>query len=94
MSSRSWESVLSEIIGSIPEAHQWKVEKEIDFEHTDIRGRVVPKHLGAIASSMTDWEHSVADELGLTQVDTHDILETNHRKPVLQRLATVLLIII
>ena len=85
MSSSLCESVLSEIIGSIPESLRWKLEREIDFEHTDVRGRVVPKHLGAIASFMTDWQHTVADELGLSQVDTHDVLEKNHRKPVLQR---------
>ena len=33
----------------------------------------VPKHLGQIADSMSEWEGRIADELGLTKADVNHI---------------------
>ena len=76
---------LSDIISSVPITNRWKLDQEIDFEHRDIRGRVVPQHLGIIAESMIDWEGVIADLLGLTEADRSDIKESNLNKPKLQR---------
>ena len=76
---------LADFIASVPEANRWKLDKEIDFENKDIRGRVIPQHLGRIAAVMTDWEDTVADQLSLTEADKSDVMERNHRKPALQR---------
>ena len=81
----SYDSTLADVIDSIPEICRWKLDKEIDFENTDATGRVIFKHIGTIASRMTDWEHLVADELGLHEQDKYDILGRNLRNPVLQR---------
>ena len=76
---------LPDLIASIPESNRWKVDREIDFENTDVRGRIIPQHLGRIASDMTDWEGEIADNLGLTRADRADIIERYPRKPSLQR---------
>ena len=76
---------LGDILASIPPANQWKLDKEIDFEHKTGRGQTVPKHLGKIADSMTNWECAVADYLGLGQTDRNDIRERNSSKPAQQR---------
>ena len=76
---------LAGLIARIPAANRWKVDREIDFENRDIRGRTVPLHLGRIASDMTDWEGSIADNLGLTATDKADIMDKFNRKPSLQR---------
>ena len=76
---------VAELIASIPANSRWKVDKEIDFENTDVRGRIIPQHLGRIAADMTDWEGTIADLLGLTTTDRNDILGRNSRKPELQR---------
>ena len=73
------------IASMIPESNRWKADKEIDFENTDIRGRVIPQHVGRIAAVMTDWEDSIADGLGLIAADRADIVERYPRKPSLQR---------
>ena len=76
---------LADLIASIPESNRWKIDKEIDFENTDIRGRIIPQHLGRIAAGMTNWEDAIADNLGLTDADRADIIERHSRKPPLQR---------
>ena len=63
MSERSLDAVLS----SVPDANRWKLDREIDFEHRDERGQLIPRHLGKIARSMTDWEGAIADHLGLSE---------------------------
>ena len=57
--SRSLDAVLS----SVPDASRWKLDREIDFEHRDERGQLIPRHLGKMAESMTDWEGAIAAEL-------------------------------
>ena len=84
---------LADLIASIPKVNRWKLDKEIDFENRDLRGRTVPLHLGRIAADMTDWEDSIADNLGLTATDKADIMEKFHRKPSLQRYSIAILII-
>ena len=79
--ARSLENVLS----SVPDANRWKLDREIDFEHRDARGQVIPHHLGRIADSMTDWEGAIADHLGLSETDRSDIREMYSSKPKLQR---------
>ena len=60
MSERSLDDVLS----PVPDA---KLDLEIDYEHRDERGQLIPRHLGEIARSMTDWEGVIADHLGLSE---------------------------
>ena len=76
---------LQEVIATIPSAIRWKLDQEIDFENRNISGQMIPKHLGGIADSMTEWEGTVADCLGLSLPDRHDIKENNPNKPKLQR---------
>ena len=80
---------MSQIIASVPAAVQWKLDEEIDFEHKDIRGQVIPQHLGRIADIMVDWQDAVADNLGLSVPDRNDIAEKNPDKPKLQRYSLV-----
>ena len=79
--SRSLDAVLS----SVPDANLWKLDREIDFEHRDERGQLIPRHLGKMAESMTDWEGAIADHLGLSEPDRSDIRDKNPRQPELQR---------
>ena len=79
--SRSLDAVLS----SVPDANRWKLDREIDFEHRDERGQLIPQHLGKMAESMTDWEGAIADHLGLSEPDRNDIRDKNPREPELQR---------
>ena len=79
--SRSLDAVLS----SVPDANRWKLDREIDFEHRDERGQLIPRHLGKMAESMTDWEGAIADHLGLSEPDRSDIRDKNPREPKLQR---------
>ena len=79
--SRSLDAVLS----SVPDANRWKLDREIDFEHRDERGQLIPRHLGKMAESMTDWEGAIADHLGLSEPDRSDIRDKNPRQPELQR---------
>ena len=76
---------VEELIASIPASNRWKVDKDIDFENTDIRGRTIPQHVGRISAEMTNWEDTIADLLGLTATDREDIMERYPRKPSLQR---------
>lgn len=76
---------LDEVIASVPPVNRWKLDQEIDFENKDVRGQVIPKHLGKIAQPMTDWEGAVADNLCLTDADRSDIKERNRFSPALQR---------
>ena len=85
MAQQAVQNKMGELIASIPESNRWKVDKEIDFENMDARGRIIPKHLGRIASDMTDWEDEIADNVGLTRADRADIIERYPRKPSLQR---------
>ena len=79
--SRSLDAVLS----SVPDANRWKLDREIDFEQRDERGQLIPRHLGKMAESMTDWEGAIADHLGLSEPDRSDIRDKNPREPKLQR---------
>ena len=79
--SRSLDAVLS----SVPDANRWKLDREIDFEHRDERGQLIPRHLGKMAESMTDWEGAIADHLGLSDAVRSDIRDKNPRQPELQR---------
>ena len=79
--SRSLDAVLS----SVPDANRWKLDREIDFEHRDERSQLIPRHLGKMAESMTDWEGAMADYLGLSEPDRSDIRDKNPRQPELQR---------
>ena len=76
---------LADLVASVPEINRWKLDKEIDFENKDIRGRLIPQHLGQIAAVMTNWEEDLAIALGLTAADQSDIVEKHSRKPGLQR---------
>ena len=78
---------LDEVLASVPKDDRWKLDKEIDFEHSNAPNDVttVPKHLGKIADSMTGWEGAIADHLGLSEADRNDIRERNSREPKLQR---------
>lgn len=73
------------LLYSVPEVSRWKVDKEIDFENVDIKGRTVPQHLGRIAAVMTNWEGDIATALGLTMADQSDIVEKCYKKTILQR---------
>ena len=76
---------MDKVVASVPTVDRWKLDKEIDFEHRDSRGHVIPQHLGRIAESMTAWEGDIADHLGLSEPDRSDIRERNSREPKLQR---------
>ena len=76
---------LDDVLSSISDANQWKLDQEIDFDHRDDRGQVIPQHLGRIAEAMVDWEGVIADHLGLSEPDRSDIREKNPREPKLQR---------
>ena len=76
---------LEDVLSSVPDANRWKLDQEIDFEHRDTRGQVIPEHLGRIAESMVDWEGAIADYFGLTEPDRSDIRERNPKEPKLQR---------
>ena len=76
---------LEEVLASVPAVDRWKLDKEIDFEHRNARSQIIPKHLGRIAESMTDWEGDIADHLDLSESDRNDIRERNSREPKLQR---------
>ena len=76
---------LDDIVASVPTVNRWKLDKEIDFEHRNARGHVIPEHLGRIADSMIDWEGAIADHLCLSDQDRSDIRERYTRKPELQR---------
>ena len=76
---------MDDLVDSIPASNRWKVDKEIDFENTDIRGCTVPQHAERIAAEMTNWEDTIAGLLGLTPSDRADIMERYPSKPSLQR---------
>ena len=73
---------LDTLLSSISDA---KLDREIDFEHRDARGQVIPQHLGKIAASMVDWQGAIADHLGLSEADRSDIRDKNPREPAQQR---------
>ena len=79
MSVQDMAKRLNKIIACVPSANHWKLDKEIDFENKNVRGQVIPKHLGRIAESMTDWE-DVADDLELSIADRSDIKQSNSPK--------------
>ena len=76
---------LADIIASVPQENRWKLDKQIHFENVNSTGQIVPKHLGKISESMTNWEGAVADHLGLTEAERSDINGRNIQKPALQR---------
>ena len=55
------------------------LDKEIDACNNG-----VPKHLGQIADSMTEWEGRISEELQLTPADVADILTRHPKKLKLQ----------
>ena len=79
------DTTLNEVMATVPSDNRWKLDEEIDFEHKDTRNQVIPKHLGRIAESMTDWEGTIADHLDLSESDRSDIRERNIREPKLRR---------
>ena len=83
---------LDDIIGSVPATVRWKLDKEIDFEHKNATGQVIPKHLGRIADLITDWDGAVADNLDLTDAERNDIRESNPAKPKQQRFITFMIV--
>jgi hypothetical protein len=76
---------LDAILSSVADIIRWKLDREIDFEHRDDRGQLIPQHLGKIAESMIDWEGAIADHLGLSEPDRSDIRGRNPTQPKLQR---------
>ena len=76
---------LYSILSLIPDANWMKLDREIDYEHRDARGQIIPQHLGRIAESMINWEGVIADHLTLSEPDRSDIKEKNLNKPSLQR---------
>ena len=76
---------LAELLSSVPQASHWKLDEEIDFEHRNAGGQIIPKHLGKIAESMMNWEGTIADHLGLSEQDRSDIRRRNIGEPKLQR---------
>ena len=76
---------LADILAYIPQRNQWKLDQEIDFEHKNNKGETVPKDLGRISESMTNWEGTIADNLGLTVTERKDIKESIPSNPNLQR---------
>ena len=49
-----------------------KLDKALDFEH-----KGVPRHLGQIADSMSEWEGPIAKQLELTPADVAAIKADN-----------------
>ena len=76
---------LDDVLSSVPDAVRWKLDREIDFDHRDGRGQVIPEHLGRIAESMVEWEGVIADQLGLGEPDRSDVRKRNPNRPSLQR---------
>ena len=76
---------VDEVVASVPTINRWKLNEEIDFEHKNVTGHVIPEHLGGIADSMTDWEGAIADHLGLSVQDRNDIRQSHMGEPKLQR---------
>ena len=52
----------------VPKENQWKLDKQIDFEHDGVQA-----HLGVIADAMDEWEGRVAEALGLDRVSISSI---------------------
>ena len=77
------------MIASVPEVNLWKLDREIDFENVNIRGRMIPQHLSRIAACMSDWEN-LAIHLGLTKADQCAIVGLHKRNQGLQRYISVL----
>ena len=75
---------VDELVASVPTVNRWKLDEEIDFEHKNVRGHVIPEHLGRIAESMISWEGAIADHLGLSVPDRSGITQ-RHVEPELQR---------
>ena len=48
------------------------LDKELDFKH-----KGVPRHLGQIADSMSEWEGPIANQLELTSADIAAIKADN-----------------
>lgn len=78
---------LQDIVASVPPETQWKLDQEIDFEHKNSCGDLIPMDLGKIAESMVDWEDSIADCLFLTDAERYDINCTHPNNPKLRRCA-------
>lgn len=70
---------LQDVIASVPAAVRCKLDQEIDSDHRDNRGQVIPQDLGRIAESMVDWDGVVADCLGLTEPERRDIRESKSK---------------
>ena len=57
----------------VPQHHQWKLDKKLDFENNGLEC-----HLGEIANSMYEWQGNVSTALELTPTDVASIL-TKHQ---------------
>ena len=45
------------------------LDRQIDDEHRDARGRILDEDLGKIAEKMPDWVGNIATALGLAQAE-------------------------
>ena len=76
---------LDAVLSSVPDANRWKLDREIDFEHRNERDQLIPRHLGKMAESMTDWEGVIADHLDLSEPDRSEIKYKYPKELELQR---------
>ena len=67
------------LYNSIPLTNRGKLDSKVDAKHGGVQ-----IHLGEIANSMDEWEGSVADALGLTNVDVANIKGRHRDKLSLQ----------
>ena len=64
----------SSLMISTSVGHSHRLEEVLDFQHDG-----VSLHLGQIANSMSEWEGSVADQLGLGLADVAAIKLENSK---------------
>ena len=74
------QSIVSSAIYVIDQPQVTALDQVIDLESGN-----VPKHLGHIADSMSDWEGRIADELMLTPAEVETIKEKHRNKFNLQK---------
>ena len=81
---------LQSILDSVPAAIRRKLDQEIDFDHRNPRGKMIPEDLGRISESMAEWDGAVADCLGLTDTERRDIRDGYPNNPNQQRYVILL----
>ena len=67
-------------MSSLPAGVQPYLDEVLDWDHEG-----VDKDLMEIAHHMLGWEEQLSSQLGLTQVDIHDINKIYFKQPELQR---------